>query len=362
MHLFKKIIPILILAGCATGTKLPKSYDYTPALLHASASKQTTDIGFNIVNEIQALVYPRLLTGDIPLWENSDKKIQITKERFIQLEKTANRPFVASNDLFIHQAWQLFKRNFDFGILGFSFSGVTKSGAKLNYGYIDAVDVIDLMRSQNIPNNANGNSSLTFWNALLSNSYQSNLVQFGRNDFRTNPQLAFQLKFQATEDPKIYRDFYQIIPAKEIEYKVLSPTINSNSQNELFYKILEQALNANKQIVLNADKSEHFMYLSTKYWKLDNITITETWTKKNNLPFQQLKGIEIFTEGHSVFLPKSSLDELNIKINLQGVEEYITEKSFSFLLQRINSQEIAPREAEAYYTALRNNNWNKIQL
>ena len=362
MHLFKKIIPVLFLAGCASGSKIPKSYDYTPALLHASASKQTADIGFNIVTEIQTLVYPRLLTGDIPLWENSDKKIQISKDRFVQLERTANTPFVASNDLFIHQAWQLFKRNFDFGILGFSFSGVTKSGAKINYGYIDAADVIDLMRLQSIPNNANGNSSLTFWNALQSNTYQSNLVQFGRNDFRTNPQLAFQMKYQAMDDPKIYRDFYTIVPEKEIEYRVLSPSINSNSQNEIFYRVLERSINENKQIVLNADKLGHFTYLIKNYWKIDNITITETWTKKDDLPFQQLKGVELFTEGHFVFLPKKALDELSIKINLQGLEEYITEKRFSFLLQRINNQEIVPREAEAYYNALQNNNWNKIQL
>ena len=82
----------------------------------------------------------------------------------------------------------------------------------------------------------------------------------------------------------------------------------------------------------------------------------------HSVPFQQLKGVELFTEGHFVFLPKKALDELSIKINLQGLEEYITEKRFSFLLQRINNQEIVPREAEAYYNALQNNNWNKIQL
>jgi hypothetical protein len=361
MHLLKNIIPILLLAGCATGNKLPKSYDFTPALLHASSAKQTADIGFNIVSEIQTLVYPRLLTGDIPLWENSDKKIQISKERFVQLENSANSPFVASNDMFIHEAWQLFKRNFDFGILGFSFSGISKNGNKINYGYIDAADVIDLMRIQYIPNNANGNSSLTFWDALQSNTFQSNLVQFEKNDFRTNPQLAFELKYQAMEDPKIYRDFYKIIPEKEIEYKVLSPSINSNSDNELFYNLVERAINENKQVLLNADKSGHFSIVSNKYLKFDNITITEKWTQKNNLPFQELKGMEVFTEGHSVYLDKVAIDELSIKINLQGFEEYVSEKRYSFLLQRINNQEINPREAEAFYNALQRNNWNKIQ-
>jgi hypothetical protein len=362
MHLFNKLVLVFLLAGCASGSKVPKSYDYTPALLHASSALQTESIGFNIVNEIQTLVYPRLLTGDLPLWENSEKKIQISKERFAQLEITANRPFVTSNDLFIHEAWQIFKRNFDFGILGFSFTGVSKNGAKINFGYIDAADVIDLMRAQQIPNNANGNSSLSYWNALLSNTFQSNLVQFGKNDFRANPQLAFDLKYQAMEDPKVFRNFYQIIEEKEIEYRILSPAINSSSENELIYKVLERAINDNKQILLNATEDSYFTYLTTKNWKIESISVFETWTKKNNIPFQQLKGAEFFIDGHTVYLKAKNLEELNIKINLQGLEEYLTEKRFNFLLQQINTQEIAPREAEAYYNALRNNPWNKIQL
>ena len=361
MRLSKKIVFLILLAGCASGSKVPKSYDFTPALLHASASLQSESIGFNIVNEIQALVYPRLLTGDLPLWENSEKKIQISKERFIQLETSANRPFVASNDLFIHEAWQIFKRNFEFGILGFSFTGVTKTGTKINYGYIDAADVIDLMRVQKIPNNANGNSSLTFWNALLSNTFQANLVQFGKNHFKSNPQLAFEIKSQAMENPKVYRNFYTISEEKEIEYRILSPTINSSAENELVYKILERAINSSKQIVLNATKNNYFTYLTTKTWQIENISVTETWTKKDKIPFQQLKAIELFIEGQTVYLTSDNLAELNVKINLQGLEEYLSEKRFNFLLQRINNQEITPREAENFYKALKNNPWNKIQ-
>ncbi len=363
MH-FYRIFAILSIAllGCVSQSKAPRDYDYTPVMLHASSIKQADTLGFNIVNEIHELIYPRFLTGDLTLWENSDKQMKLSEERFLSAEKKAVVPFVRNNDLFIHEVWKIFKKNYDFGILGFSFSGKNKNGNSINYGYVDAIDLINLLKSENIPCNANGASALTFWNALHSKQYYFNIVQFGNNNFKTNPIMAFEIRNQAILDKKIHRNLYEIVIDKEIEYKVLSPSINSSPENNNFYQVMEKGINGNKQTILNAGGAKYFSHLKYVNWKIDNIVVTEQWTKRNKLPFQELTSIQLFIDKHPITLSKEQIEELNIKINLQGIEEYLSEKPFNFLLQRINSQEIVPQNADNYYKALQTKNWRHITL
>jgi hypothetical protein len=362
MHLHKILLAsTLLLFACKTSSRLPSSYDNTPVMLHLADIAQHDSIGFNFVKEIQELVYPRLLTGDLPLWENPNKEIIISKERFAQLEKTASRPFVQSRNLFIHEIWQIFKKNYDFATLGFSFTGESKYGKSINYGYVDIIDIISILKSKNIPSNANGSSTLTYWNALQSKKYDFNLVQFGLESFQQDQVLALKIKHQALRSNKVLRELYEIQEHKEIEYKVLSPAINSNKENANFYSTFEKFVNNNKQTILNAGGDEHFNHLMFVPWKIEGIEIIENWTKYNNIAFQELKSILLFIDGHSITLNKKQLEELNMKINLRGIEEYLSEKPFDFVLQRVNNEEVPPNKAQVYYEALLKNNWNNIK-
>lgn len=362
MHL-NKIIALLtfLLFSCKTSNSLPKNYEYTPVLLHLSDAKQPDSIGFNLVKSIPELLYPRIISGDLAIWENSDKRLVIGAQNFIKKENEAMSPFVRSDDLFIHEFWQLFKRNFEFGIQGFTFSGKTKTGQTVNYGYVDAVDVIELMKTEMIPNNANGTSELSYWDALQSYMFQFRLVQFGKNDFKTNMKSSLAYQYQAIYDPKIFREFASVSSTKSIEYKVLSPTINSNKENASIYSSVEKYVNENKQTILNATDAEHFSTIIFLPWKIDNISIVEKWSKYKNIPFQELVSMKLFIDKHEIVLSKNQLEELGIKINFQGIEEYLSEKRFSFLLEKINDQEILPQQSEGYYKNLLTKDWNHIK-
>jgi hypothetical protein len=362
MRLLSSIAVILFLFNACktTGYKPPNSYDYTPVLLHASKKKQDDSIGFNLVRSMHELLYPRILTGDLPIWENSEKKIRISKESFVKLEQQTIVPFIDGNDLFIHEAWQIFKRNFDFGILGFSFAGTTKTGRRVNYGYIDAADVIDLLKNRTIDANANGNGYLNYWDALNSKSYHFNLVQFGNDNFKDNPVRAFQLKAQALVDEKILRDFYTIPQEKKVQYRILSPLINSSKENKQFYQVLELFINNNRQLLLNAGGASAISHLDLSKLELNNVVVQEKWTKQEELILQQLEFIEVFVGKGSVKLSKEVLQENDLRINLQGIEEYLTEKTFAFSIQQINSDDIAAKDAADYYKRLKNNNWKNI--
>ncbi|PCJ67935.1 MAG: hypothetical protein COA58_02000 [Bacteroidetes bacterium] len=348
--------------GCKTSNKIPNSYDYTPVMLHLTDAKQVDSIGFNLVRSLPEILYPRLLTGDLAIWENSDKRLVVGAQQLIKREKLAISPFVRSNDLFIHEFWRIFKNNFEFGIQGFTFTGKDKYGKVINYGYVDAPDIINLLKTEYIPCNASGSSELTYWDALHSKSYLFNLVQFGSEDLKTDRNKWFEYQKQAIYSPKVNRKFYKAIQKKQIVYKILSPTINSNEENNFFYTALEKYINKNKQTILNASNSDHFSSIMFLPWKVDNITITETWTKYKNIPFQELTSIEFFIDKHAIVLSKNQLEELDVQINLQGLEEYLSEKRFSFLLEKINEQEIPSRQSDKYYQNLLSREWNNIKI
>ena len=364
MRLYKGIVLglISILVGCIPSKRntVPKSYDVTPVLLHARSAKQADSIGFNIVQGIAELLYPRILTGDIPLGEHSSKRLVVGPTQMLKMEKRAANPFVSGTDIFIHEYWKLFKRNFDFSVQGITFTGMGKDGKIIDYGYIDGPDIISLLKSEHIPTNVNGPATLTFWDALHSNTFGFNLVQFGANNFKNNPRMSPALKHQALYDKRIYREFYELENTKQIMYRVLPPSINSNKENAAFYTAIEKYVNANKQTILNAGGDAYFSHIFLKHWTIENITVKESWSKYKNIPLQNLDELILFIDKHAITLSTEQLREMTVQVNLQGLEEYLSEKRFDFLLEQINNQEIQPQKSEVFYEALLRKPWNKI--
>lgn len=361
MHSCKTILLILILLGsCKTKSGLPRNYDFTPVLIHLDANKQADSLGFNLAEAIPELLYPRILTGDLALWENADKSAIKGPKKLRALEKIATQPFVRSNNLFIHQYWQIFKRNFEFGIQGFSFSGESQSGTVINYGYVDAPDLIALLKSEFVPTDANGSSDITYWDALHTMMYDFSLIQFGNNNFKQDARISAELQYQAIHDPQVYRKFTRIPERKKISYKVLNPEISTNPENSVVFDKLQQYVNNNKQTILNASNSDYFKEHMSEPWPINGITVVEEWEKISSLPLQKFESITLFIEKEGITLTSSQLDEMGIQINLQGFVEYLSEKRFSYLVEQVNEEEILPNNSEKTYQSLLKNDWNKI--
>ena len=245
---------------------------------------------------------------------------------------------------------------------GFTFTGKDKSGKTVNYGFVDARDVISLLQSELIPSNASGSSELTYWDAIHTKAYNFTLVQFGQENLKTSMTKLIRYQDYAMKSTRVNREFYQAEAKKDIVYRIMSPAINSNKENASFYSALEKYINDNKQTILNAGDADHFASIMFLPWKVDNITVTESWSKYKNIPFQQLTSVEFFIDKHAITLSNKQLEELNVKINLQGLEEYLSEKRFSFILEKINDQEISPRQSEQYYQNLLTKDWNKVNI
>ncbi len=248
MRFYKSIILLILgLSACvSTQSGMPINYDFTPVLIHLDSEKQNDSIGFNLATAIPELLYPRILTGNLAIWTDSKKRSVQGPQRIIVLEKIATRPFVRNKDLFVHQYWQVFKRRFDSGVQGFTFTGETAYGSHINYGYIDAPDVISLLKREYIPNNMNGSSKITYWEALHSMKYDFNLVQFGKNNFKSNAKASSMIKYQAMYDPKIRREFEELNTDKYITYSITAPDRTTNTENEQVFKTLSYYINQNR--------------------------------------------------------------------------------------------------------------------
>ena len=352
------VIITLLVAGC--GSKMPKSYDFTPALLHLDKYRQSDTLGFNLASEIPKMLYGRILSEDVALWASPAKDIKISKETFMESEKKANAPFVESQHFFIHQVWRIYKKNFSFGVIGFSFTGESRSGRKINYGFVDANDVIALMKDRYIPANANGSAYLSYWDALHSMQYDFDLVQFGKEDFKDNMIRSFEIKQYALKEPSLLRDFTPIPNQKELQYRVMRPALSSNPANALLYNSMEKFVNANRQTILNAGGSDFLSHLNPEDWKIDNIVVTEYWSKFDRIPYQELRYLDLFIKSRPIRLNREDLAELNVMIGLQTVDEFLSEKRFGFVLNRVNQQEIPSHESTNVYNALWSKDWNKL--
>lgn len=339
-------------AGCSVRSSIPKSYETEPVLLHLSKINQHDSIGFNMVSSFHEFIYPLIKNGDIALWKTPKKNILINKNQFAMMEELSETRFITNNDLFIHEYWQLLGKEFTFSIRGFSFIGISKTGKKTSFGYVDVNDITNLLKSTQISTNHKGPSDLSFWNGLNSKKFNFNIVQFGKKDFRTNPEQSVLLKNQACYSKDIKRNIYQPQPTKRVTYKILHPSINSNPENKKIYEEAETSINNNKQIVLNLNQQEIPLHTFIDYWQVKNIIVVEKWSSFKNIPFQELEYIQFEIKGISYQLSNRDLEELEMKINFQGIAEYLSEKNFDFLIQKINDENISPIQSETMYNTL----------
>lgn len=353
MHSYKLAFLFIIgFIGCKSSQNIPQKYDVKPVLLHMSKTNQPDSLGFNLVSSIHNLLYPRIVSGDIALWKTPKKQVLINKEQFKQLEKESNRDFKDNEDLFIHEYWQLLNKHFEFSVSGLSFVGVNRVGQPISYGFIDAVDVINLLKTTRIPANQMGPSDLSYWNAIHSKLFNFNVVQFGNLNFKSNPEQSLLIKNQACFSKKVTRAFYVPRYSKRITYRIINPEINSNPENKIIYSTANQQINKNKQIILNMIQrriSSEELYLN---WEVSSIRVVEKWSSHKSLPFQELEKILFKINGNTYSLSKQELSELGMTINLQGIAEYLSEKNFDFLIEKVNSEPILPQQSEDLYSKL----------
>ena len=120
-----------------------------------------------------------------------------------------------------------------------------------------------------------------------------------------------------------------------------------------FYII--QILNDNKQVIHNINNEPIKPQDMFKSWTINTIRVTEKWTTFKNIPLQELENIQLEINGENYSLNNQQIEEMGLIINLQGISEYLSEKNFDFIIEKVNDENILPQNSEDMYQKLLQN-------
>lgn len=363
MPLFRSLLlALLCCGGSLMGFSKSQGFDYTRAMIHLSRASQHDSIGFNLVKELPELVYPRIKSGEITLWDSPSKKIRINQLVLIDIERGSGTSFLETKHLFIHEYWKLFKKDFEFNVVGITFSNKSKSGEDVVYGFLDIQDVLTLLKGSIIPTNANGEAGITYWDALMSKSYNFNLVQFDDSNFEKNPKGSLKMVDKIFNNPKIETNRVQFDGEKEIVYEI-TRLDNPSFDNDLLINQLNTHFNNNKQDFYNLGGNLIHSHLNTTAKiNVTKLIVCETWSKtEDGILKYEFKWVDIYVDHQPMKRLKSAdLEQLNVSIKFMDFKDFILAKSFLFSITAVNHETIHQNESSYIYNALKSRPWNQI--
>lgn len=335
-------------------------FDYTPVLLHLSKVNQHDSVGFNLVDALPKLLYRKIMNNEVTLWDSPNKKAKITPDALIAIERSTSTSFSSIEDLFLNEIWRATKKDAEFNLIGFTFINENSVGSKVVYGFIDADENRELLKSLVIPTNANSQCNLTYWDALTSKVYNFNIVQFGRNNFEKNMQASLELKHSLFDNNRLHTNAYDIKAQKELQYYMLP----GNDKNKAFFESLEAFFNANREMFysLGGERIIDF-YDIRKPVKISKIELTELRSKNANTFESIYLKMIIYVDGK----PLDELNEKKIKslpviVNFRTISDYLSLRNYEVTLTKINNQEISSILSTFYLNALDKSPWDKITM
>lgn len=362
-NILKRCLLIFAILLAMGQSSFGAGYDYTPAIIHVNKHQQSDTVGFNLVDNVYKLFYKHILDGTFTLWDSPAKKIKIDPNALQLIEDQNNIRFTESADLFIYEYWKLFKKDFEFQILGFSFISRTEDDKKVNFGYIEAPTVQSLLNQVVIPTNINGCNNLSYWQAIMSKTYNFNLVKFGTVDLVQNPALAFDLKNDVFASKKVRTNAYKITPTKDIEYFVL-PGLDSTSGQYWLCRAIEQYFEQNRHEYYNMTPTPavDFMDIHTPL-KITRLEISETWQKTGALDITYTpQKVRIFINDKPMpELSMADINQMKLLVQFKPFAEFLRDKEFKYTIKRVNYEPIYGYQADEIKTALFTKDWNKLR-
>jgi len=334
----------------------------SPVLLFLSRQDQADTLGYNIVNELPALVYKEIIEGRIPLWDSQNKDVQIVPSSLKSLETSSGDNFSQAKQLFIYELWDLDKKNGDLRTVGFYFSSRTNKGEDISYGFVDYDPLDSLFRATKIPVNSNGNCDLTYYDVLHSKYYFYNVVQVGEKKI-TNIKEALALKDEVTQfiSQRIKPPDNDI---KELSYVILhsdNPPDAAMSKSNQFIQSLQLFLNENQEVFYNLGGDRILDFRQANKIKVTSVEVAEKWRKVEDRIESELISLQIYAASQPMnLLKKEDLHFLDLFVDFKSIADFLNEKEFYFRIAKINSQEIALGKSVVFLKGLRTWKWNQL--
>lgn len=353
MRLFSALIISLLFAS-----KSFAGFDYTPVLVHLSKAGQHDTLGFNLVDKISSLMYRKIMSGEVQLWDSPQKQVKITPDALAAIERSTLTRMTDCKDLFLNEIWRQERREFEINIIGFTFINEGAGDQKVLYGFVDATELTELLKSTVIETNANGPANLTYWDALYSKIYPFNIVQFGKNNFQQNMAESLELQQQLFRNPKMNSNAVKLANTKEIDLSI-QPGF---SQNKALIDALNLYFNQNKEVFFNLGGDEILTHLNpSANIRISGIQMTELRTLKNGLESTYIKRFTILVDGKALRpLNNEELEALGITVELRPLKEFLSLHEYQHTFTRINHQEVLFHESPKFQQSLKTGPWNRL--
>lgn len=343
------------------------AWSQTPVLLRVVSAEQHDTLGCNLVTELTELTYKLIMTGKARLWDSPDKEIQITGASLRDIEKASGTSFVKQPVIYIYEFWSGSGKSLKSVTSGFTFSNKGKGGEEVSYGYFDFNDIKDLVFNAPVNSNANGNLNTTLAYYLTGKNYMYHIVQYGTtviNNLAGSEKIKSELTGGSGHFPNT-SSASEEIPQKIVTWFV-DANNNSDSQKYLNARRLVNAvqdfLKENKEIFFNLGGDKVITHVNEKStFNVTKIEVKEVWKKIDGQLLYDPVSITI-SVNDSTLNPVlyREMIKMDLKVGLKSWVDFIREKDFPIILQKINGQPVKRAESYLYHKALITADWRKI--
>jgi hypothetical protein len=337
------------------------AYTNMPALVNLNINRQSDSMGFNMVYELQNHCYKHIMAGTLKLWDSPQKSIRISPSALQAIEQSSDTRFNKTANVFLHEFWSSGRKKTTFTIVGISFINDGSKG-KVSYGYIDLRESWNVLASIFLECNVNGPSRIRMTEALYSRNYNFNVVQFGRQTFTKNPEKAIRIRDKAFYSTRNIEGLFTIPQSKEVYYKIVAHSDDPDDPGNMMMANMQRFLNDNKDVLFNlgADKYYDYKTLRTDV-VVTGIDFHEEWKLLSSGIRYDVKSVVIYINNKP--LNAVTADEIynwGLLYRYKTIEDLIQEKSYDFVLTRINSTLIPEWDSHKYLKALSVYNWSQV--
>jgi hypothetical protein len=334
-------------------------YDFTPVIINLNSSKQADSIGFNLVKSLPPFIYKEILEGRVKLYSNASKKLVISPTSLVKLEQDAQSRFAFCEDLFFNQVWKRYGRNVEIHTVGFSFFTRKLDNTLLSFGFIDANDLEYALKSNIIPVNANGTSSLSYWEAIGSMIYDFQIVKFGNKDLVDKAELALKLKEDAV-CKKRKNNFFEIPLRKDI-FLAIYPNSQEKKDNALICNAFQNHFKENKQVLLEYINKPDLLLDPNYPIIVNEIRIREKWTLVDSKIIKETIQVTPYVNGIQVnTYSMNDLEELHLMVSFRPLLDLVEGRNYDANIIKVNNQDVPNEWRSKVAFALNQQQWNQL--
>lgn len=334
----------------------------TQVLLFLSKTDQPDSLGFNLVEQLPALIEPYIRSGKITLWDGPGKHFAITPEALHRVERSTGTTIRELPQLFIYELWNLNHKKGRLHTVGFFLASRTASGEEVSFGYIEHAPLDSLFRNSPLRLNADGDCRLTYSTVLENKYYLYNVLQFGDRKVGDvlealrlrNSVLAFVYARTGATEHTCKRVSWIV----EDSVRVRNEATGASAR---LLQSLQQYLNENKEVYFNMGGDALSDFTLEKPLRLSAVEVEEEWHRNGQQIETKLKSVCFWVDGKPLIAKSlEDITRMELVVGFRQFLDLLNEKEFYFRILQLNDEAIAPDRSEGLKKALVMWDWNRL--